>query len=341
MSNSNKDVLLVMEANKDYRTLRVVYNEYILKGIEEGIVIKDINDKDIISIETFFESDNYDNYENITISVKDPIGVVDIRPVLKFFGIIIVGGVGVESIESIEIKKMNFRDIVMEKEQKLATPLTEVQKQPENKRGGVNVPYNSTQEELKKKIPFDRFNFDKDCINKFETKEYNDDDTYGINCDGLGIELKECKTYFSECLLTDNLKNCSNIVPIFKGKENVKKIHPLVAIKILQKYGFDTVDEKGQIPLDETQLELVKNKLYIIENSMGDKFYQLIDFLVQLVEYVNSNGLLKPDGTVCLKKVDPLELPSGLSIDIDDEDDELANTYEYELYEELGNYGLP
>jgi hypothetical protein len=112
MSDSKENVL-VMRANTGNRTLQVVYNEYILKSISEGIRIKDRNDKDIISIESFFGLYNYDKYKNITIAVKYPIDVFDIRTILTFFRVQKIQDV------SIELKEMKFSDIVMENEQKV------------------------------------------------------------------------------------------------------------------------------------------------------------------------------------------------------------------------------
>jgi hypothetical protein len=102
MSYSNENVL-VMKAKKYDKTIHVVYHENMSEGM------KDKNGKPIImSIESFFGLDNYDNYNNITVAVKYPIDVVDIRTILKFFRVERVEGV------SIELKEMKFSEVVGE-----------------------------------------------------------------------------------------------------------------------------------------------------------------------------------------------------------------------------------
>ena len=122
----------------------------------------------------------------------------------------------------------------------------------------------------------------------------------------------ECKKYMYQCLLNANSDEISDCLQYWNRKDfytvsvsEIKSMHPLVALRTLQKFGFREHDvhdnECGR------KLRKVETKEHWVKNYMSTKFNgkvdgagkkveeiisqndKLLDYLQLLVEYVNAN----------------------------------------------------
>lgn len=120
---------------------------------------------------------------------------------------------------------------------------------------------------------------------------------------------KQCQEYMFDCLLSgdaDGLKKCRNFHADANfydvAKEDIQEMHPIVALRTLQKYGFRYIskyDDEAKMNLNK--VEPVKHWL---ENYMAKKFpdpedqrsvqgnTRLLDYLELIVQYVNANPTL-------------------------------------------------
>ena len=123
----------------------------------------------------------------------------------------------------------------------------------------------------------------------FGQREIEDDST---TCSILGIDdVTSCGNYITNCLLSDDPKALDVCIKQYKGKaiNSVENIHPLVAIRILQRYGFemDKKDEKNVESVD-SWMDKVK-QTGIADNDVSQN---LKNTLQALVDHVNTSNLL-------------------------------------------------
>lgn len=122
----------------------------------------------------------------------------------------------------------------------------------------------------------------------------------------------ECNKYMNECLLNGNPTDVSECLDFWKNhnfydvaKEEIIKMHPLVALKTLSKFGFKEVHvmENGkQIKKVQSKDEWLTNTLSSYSTSVASTVpanenlqniintnNKLLDYLQMLTEYVNAN----------------------------------------------------
>ena len=125
------------------------------------------------------------------------------------------------------------------------------------------------------------------------------------------VDKNMCTKYMHECLLDADPSGISECIRFWKekdfydvSKDEIHKMHPLVALRTLQKFGFrehevyDTECGK-KIKKVETKDHWVKN---IMKKKLKDSFVviedndKLLNYLQLLTEYVNANpGILNRD----------------------------------------------
>jgi hypothetical protein len=127
-------------------------------------------------------------------------------------------------------------------------------------------------------------------------------------CYGIGDE--QCDKFMFECLLNDNpdasqrcIKSLSNLPGGFieGAKEDIKRLHPILALRILQQFGFRKYQEYDHVagmPLYKVECasSWVKNYLAksvdhadIVKMLTDENSRLLIQYLNLIVQFVNAN----------------------------------------------------
>ena len=135
------------------------------------------------------------------------------------------------------------------------------------------------------------------------------------NCYTTGVSSgneTECNRYMNECLLNGDADDVNGCLEFWKktdfykvAKEEISKMHPLIALKTLGKFGFKQTNymENGtQLKRIQTKDEWVKNTLASFATNANAKVpagenlqniissnSKLLDYLQLLTEYVNAN----------------------------------------------------
>ena len=136
---------------------------------------------------------------------------------------------------------------------------------------------------------------------------------YSSKCFSTGISgatKPECETYIHECLLQENPKELQKCIEIFKTKPNffesakndINKMHPLVARRTLQRFGFHTItvkDSAAGMPLKKVEnvnswlKNFVDTRFDGVDRKQIEQNTTLLNYLELLSQYVNANpGIL-------------------------------------------------
>jgi hypothetical protein len=123
----------------------------------------------------------------------------------------------------------------------------------------------------------------------------------------------ECKKYMYQCLLNADLNDIDGCIEFWKkndfytdARNEISQMHPLVAIRTLQKFGFR--DREEYDPVCRSRVLKIESKDHWVANYLSTKFAgkvdpttntpveqiitqneKLLDYLQLLVEYVNAN----------------------------------------------------
>ena len=149
----------------------------------------------------------------------------------------------------------------------------------------------------------------------------DDDDTKKMlkqnnNCYQTGMTGSACFDYIHECLLDtskDADKSLEQCMKTYNFQDNfftnvdqeIKKMHPIIAVRTLQKFGFRTHysthnNESRKIKIvesvDHWMKYFVKGRFGLNEQQAMNNQKKLLDYLQMLVDFVNSNpGILNKD----------------------------------------------
>ena len=125
-----------------------------------------------------------------------------------------------------------------------------------------------------------------------------------------GMSQEKCSDYVIKCLAADDADSLSKCEVLRESgtdfwkhaSDEIRTMHPLIAIKTLEKYGFNYVtkyDEESGLNLNK-----IENVAHWLNNYMATKFpsqadqaairnnTQLLDYLELIVQYVNANPAL-------------------------------------------------
>jgi hypothetical protein len=168
-----------------------------------------------------------------------------------------------------------------------------------------------------KKLAEQRERFKQDLMNvkeyqfpkEFETTYNIPQNCYGKNssynfkesCDYTSLNDEDCSKFIGECLLKGDLSSLNTCLSYFKDKNSndiskldLNNISPLIAVRILQRYGFEF--NKGKVS------SVYDWKKYIIEKKFTKEQAVIINenlplqiIFEKLVQLVNNNNYVKTD----------------------------------------------